>query len=166
MTDIPFSPRSIRVAEPMMTPLLTLPCRTRTAAADRRADDATAIGYDFRLTILVGEELFAGLGRTIAAAVADHHQGLAADEFGLGSIFFSENAEVKTNAISTISLYGFEEGFDFFDGEPNAEGIGFAHAIGVICPPFLFVSADEIVDFLFGSKFPGIYGFFFNCVHG
>jgi hypothetical protein len=30
----------------------------------------------------------------------------------------------------------------------------------------LFVSADESIDFLFGNKFPGIYGFFFNCVHG
>ena len=140
--------------------------RCGTAAADRRADDATAIGYDFRLATLEREELFAGLGRTIAAAVAYHHQGLAADEFGPGSIFFCENAEVKTNAISTISFYGFKESLDLFDGEPNAEGIGFAHTIGVICPPFLFVSADEIVNFVFASKFPGIYGFFFNCVHG
>jgi len=48
-----------------------------TAAAERGAGYATQRSYDFRLAVFMCKELFAGFSGTIAAAVADHDNGLA-----------------------------------------------------------------------------------------
>jgi hypothetical protein len=121
------------------------------ATTERRAEDATGKRYDLGLSVLIGIKLFAGAVGSIAAAVADHHQGLTAFEFRLGCILGIEYSKMKTNAISTIGFYRSEKRFYFFDREPYAERISFAHAVRVCGPSFLFVRRDKGVYFLFGD---------------
>jgi len=116
-------------------------------------------------TAFVIIEVLEGDKRPVAA-VADHDEGLTSFEFRLSGIIRVVHAEMKTNAITTIRFYGFQEIFYFFDCKPYAKRIGFAQTLGIVCPSFLFVRTNQGVNFLFCDRLRRVYGFFFNCVHG
>ena len=116
-------------------------CFTKpTAAAERRAERSTAERHDLRIAVFMGIKFFACAIGSVAAAVANHHQGLTAFEFRLGSVVGVVHAKMKTNAISATRFYRGQKRFNFFDGKPYAKGISLAQLVRICCPSFLFVS--------------------------